>query len=173
MRLIMMVSLLTLLVTACYPLSPAYYQPSGPTHSYFKKPGASELEVKKAMLECGIADINGAGNFKQDMNSYFLAKSCLEKAGYKSTVLSMEESCQLEHNKQYPACQPDAVIPKPSVERRLNSQYCRYARGNIDPVEFGKCLEKVKYLKQENLTTNMTEKTCVYHYKELRAECRP
>jgi len=172
MRLVLMLSLFSLLVVACGPLSPAYYQPTEPTYKYYKKAGATELDVKKAMLECGISDIDtSSGNFKQDMNSFLLADWCMEKSGFvgaKGADMIMEEACKLEHNAKYSACQPGAVIPNPSVERRLNSEYCRYARSLIDPVEYQRCLKE----DAANPSDSTTAEDCVYWNKELRAECR-
>jgi predicted nucleic acid-binding Zn ribbon protein len=172
MRLILMLSLFSFLVVACGPLSPAYYQPTEPTYKYYKKAGATELDVKKAMLECGISDIDtSSGNFKQDMNSFLLADWCMEKSGFvgaNGADMTMEEACQLEHNKQYPACQPDAVILKPSVERRLNSEYCKSAREMISEEKYQRCMqvEAVQY-------KEVTEKDCAYWHRELVEECRP
>jgi len=147
------------------------FQPPGPTYSYFKKPGASELDVKKVMLECGIEPISGksAKTGNNDMNTFFLAKWCMDKAGYKSVNLEIKKSCQLEHNKQYPACQPGAVIPKPSVERRLNSEYCKSAREMISEEKYQRCMQ----VEAVDPLYSTTAEDCAYEYKDLRAECRP
>ena len=166
MRVFLMSFLLSVIVVSCYPLSPAYYQPPRENYETFEKTGPSELDVKKTMLECGespIADKNA------DINTSLLADWCMEQSGYKSDVMSMEETCKLEDYKQYPACQPGAVIPKPSVERRLNSKYCQYARSLIDPVEYQRCLKE----DAANPLDSTTAEDCVYWNKELRAECRP
>jgi len=145
------------------------FQPPRENFETWIKPEASKLGIMKSMLECGEAPI---AERNASVNTVLLADWCMESLGYKSDVITMKEICELEDYKQYPACQTGAVIPKPSVERRLNSEYCRYARSLIDPVELDKCFAEVKHLKKENLTTNMTEDTCVYYYKDLREECR-
>jgi len=168
MRLILMILLVSALTTGC---NKAYFQPPGPTYIYYKKAGATELDVKKAMLECGMSDVDmGSGNFKQDMNTSFLADWCMEQSSFQSTEGgSTEKTCKLEDYRQYPACQPDAVIPKPSVERRLNSEYCKYARSRIDSVRFEKCLKE----EVGNPLYTTTTEACIYRYRDLRAECRP
>jgi len=161
-----MLSLFSLLAAGCGPFSPAYHQPPPETFETWKNSSASILEVQKALLECGSSPVDKG---YEDYNTLLLADWCMEASGYNSTVISMEEACKLEHNKQYPACQPDAVIPKPSVERRLNSKYCQYARSLIDPVEYQRCLKE----DAADPSDSTTMEDCVYWNKELRAECRP
>ena len=165
MRLIFILLFLSLLATACGPLSPAYYQPPRENFETWEKPEASRLDIMKAMLECGEAPI---AQRDADINMNLLADWCMEASGYKSDVISMEEVCKLEDYKQYPACQPDAVIPKPSVERRLNSEYCQYAKSLIDPVEYQRCLKE----DAANPLDRTTAENCAYWNKDLRAECR-
>jgi len=164
MRLIFMLLLISILSTGCGPFSPAYYQPPEPAYTSYKKEGSTELDVKKSMLECGTAPITERN---EDMNTFILADWCMERMGYRST-LSRSEGCKLEHNKQYPACQPGAVIPKPSVERRLNSEYCKSAREMISENNYQSCL------KNEAATyERVTEEDCAAWYKDLTEECRP
>jgi len=160
--------LLPILTTGC---NKAYFQPPEAAYYYYQKPDATKLDVEKAMLECGIEPIHGysADTGKYDVNTALLASACMERLGFRDIEgWSFERLCNREHNAQYPACQPDAVIPKPSVERRLNSEYCRYARSLIDPVEYQRCLKE----DAANPSDSTTAEDCVYWNKELRAECR-
>jgi len=148
------------------------FQPSEAAYYYYQKPSATKLDVEKAMLECGIEPIQGysADTGKYDVNTALLASACMERLGFRDIEgWSFERLCNREHNAKYPACQPGAVIPKPSVERRLNSKYCQHARSLIDPVEYQRCLKE----DAANSLDSTTAEDCVYWNKELRAECRP
>lgn len=108
-----------------------------PIPDYFhlwKKPGASLLDVRKSLLECGwpTASPSGYGPDVAMMspNDKVLADLCMENDGYRYTSpfhgYQVINACALFSNRQdYPACQPGAVIPKPTVERRLNSWHCK------------------------------------------------
>ena len=128
MRFMLIMFLLPILTTGC---NKAYFQPPEAAYYYYQKPDATKLDVEKAMLECGIEPIDGysADTGKYDVNTALLASACMERLGFRDIEgWNFERLCNREHNAQYPACQPDAVIPKPSVERRLNSEYCQRMR---------------------------------------------
>lgn len=42
-----------------------------------------------------------------------------------NTSWTLKDACADVRYRDYPACQPNAVIPTPSAERRLNSWYCK------------------------------------------------
>ena len=96
------------------------------THNYqlWEQPGKTDLDVMKAYLECG-------GNYPYTGSSGIpgdgvATQICLENAGYNRVAyFERQPTCSKEYNKKYQACQPGAVIPTPSIERRLNSQYCK------------------------------------------------
>ncbi|PCI41847.1 MAG: hypothetical protein COB41_10230 [Proteobacteria bacterium] len=166
MRLILIMLLLSILTTGC---NKAYFQPPPPEYEIWSKSGASELDVKKAMLECGMNNPFGETDpklYPYNRNRYYLARFCMESEGYIERGMNVREACRLYP--ETPACQPDAVIPKPSVERRLNSKYCQHAKSMIDPAEFKQCL-----VEAANPRDSATPEDCVYWFKELRAECRP
>jgi hypothetical protein len=112
-------------------------QPAPPAWKAWAKPGATELDIKKAVLECGAPDpeVNGfiyeaAGikDFDEQMNHFFLTNACMEKAGFIDRWGSVKRSCShpgFPKRRDYPACQRDAVIPQRSVELRLNSWLCK------------------------------------------------
>ena len=93
------------------------------------KSGSSVLEIKKAMLECGIVVINytqpeyvDGKTVKQDKNSLLLAERCMLLSGY--SYKGEFGACKYVLDQSFPACQPTAIIPTRSVERRLSSSYC-------------------------------------------------
>lgn len=93
------------------------------------------VEIKKALLECNSPAPNpsdeqykaiGYVNFDEQMNLRFLVYKCMEFSGYVDTGrYTVTDYCAWNKYKNLPACKPDAVIPTPSIERRLNSRYCR------------------------------------------------
>jgi len=112
------------------------FQPVAPGYTFWSKPDAGELEVKKAMLECGkpspdptVQMYNFAYDLKDDdeqLNHYIMTNRCMESAGYTDRHTTAEKSClKYPERTLLPACQPNAIIPTPSVERRLNSWYCK------------------------------------------------
>jgi len=118
----------------------------------WKKEGATELEIAKALLECGLrpgAIIGRAGDqFVNNLDGYDYAGPsekghvfptltrytesllCMQASGFTSTVDSYNYYCDVfsrnaSVGKVYLApCQPGAVPRARSVERRLNSRYC-------------------------------------------------
>lgn len=114
------------------------YKPAPATYQEWSKSGASTLDIKKSLLACGkpspdisfeiyekVFNISRYDEMAY-MNKLALEGFCMERAGYKYNGLyNPKKTCSLEKYKNVPACQPDAVIPTPSVERRLNSWYCK------------------------------------------------
>jgi hypothetical protein len=110
-------------------------KPAPEAYEMWVKPGASPLDVKKALLECGephpaptIAIYEAIGLKTQDDQTQFsfMVDACMEKAGFIPRWDNLEQSCKLYPKyRNYPACQPNAQIPTPSVERRLNSWHCK------------------------------------------------
>jgi hypothetical protein len=100
------------------------------------KSGASELDVKKALLECGDPAPNTTGfiyekalgmkDLDAQLNHQFLTGACMEKSGFRLRWGdTIAKYCSWDRHRHLPACQPGAVIPERSVERRLNSWYCK------------------------------------------------
>jgi hypothetical protein len=103
-----------------------------PESQLWKKPGIPELSVKKTLLECGWS-----GFFRSDpkeeyngINRIISVKICMENAGFNNIwdqYIPPASSCRqrLKIYPPLPVCQPGAEIPVPSVERRLNSRFCK------------------------------------------------
>jgi hypothetical protein len=99
--------------------------------------GASEAHIRVALLECGSNVPGDAVEFtapdgrgfllpQQGLNEIILVQRCMRNAGFPY----IRDSCN--RWKDLPACKPDAVIPKRSVENRINSPYCQiYAKTKI------------------------------------------
>lgn len=93
------------------------------------KPGADQLEVKKALLECGMpSPYNSAMGIEGvSMNANAAINMCLVKAGFNMTIfdVGLRDWCRNYNAEDLPICVPGSVIPKRSVERRLKSAYCQ------------------------------------------------
>jgi hypothetical protein len=111
-------------------------QPAPPTYEQWVKPGTTEIEVKKALLECGepstVRDTYiyekalGLKGHDELRNHFFLVDRCMEESGFvvprtKTTL----EYCLWDRHRHLPACQAETSPPKRSVERRMNSWYCK------------------------------------------------
>ncbi|GHU17024.1 hypothetical protein FACS189475_00190 [Betaproteobacteria bacterium] len=71
-------------------------------------------------------EMAGYKTYEEQQNNSFMATGCMQKAGFVSKSGGVSKSCQIHSRfKSLPACQPDAIFPERSVERRLNSWYCR------------------------------------------------
>ncbi|WP_254474196.1 hypothetical protein [Bartonella sp. B1098] len=122
-QILKLLSGITLFVMAgCYP-----EQPSRTAVDTWEKSGADQLEVKKALLECGMQYLDGRLNTDKSMNERFNEEEtvsvCMIQAGFQDKV-GRVKWCEKEKYENLPICQPDAVIPQRSVERRLNSPHC-------------------------------------------------
>lgn len=111
----------------------------------FTSNGASRDEIRKALLECGSSIPGRDMEFVMpdgkrfpdvDSNKLVSVAKCMEISGfpnkhpYDLCTGWTEKGKQIPNN--FPACQPDAVIPKRSVENRLNSPYCKiYPKSKI------------------------------------------
>jgi len=93
----------------------------------WRKSGASDDEVKRAMLECGYYSPFG-GEYPMDQNSRALSNQCMIKYGFSQTeYLKLSGGKTLcEDRPEIPACQlPLDQIPDRDVIKRLNSPFCK------------------------------------------------
>ncbi|GAA4666011.1 hypothetical protein [Bartonella pachyuromydis] len=92
----------------------------------WEKSGVDQIEIKKALLECGIQYLDGRLNtdisFNEKLNAEEAERLCMIEAGFHEKF-GMVKLC--EKYKNLPICQPDAVIPQRNVDRRLNSPHCK------------------------------------------------
>jgi hypothetical protein len=120
-----------LLISGCSLRQP--FQPIPDLYLLWSKPGSNQLDAIKTLLECGSPSPAPWG---KDLfgEKYVEVVSCMKQAGYfyNDPFEKSGKICEKYH--QYPACQPGAEIPRPSVSLRLNSEYCRQ-RTNRDYCE--------------------------------------
>ncbi|MEI8363096.1 MAG: hypothetical protein WCG35_07735 [Betaproteobacteria bacterium] len=115
-------------------------KPPPEDYETWKKPSNSQLDIKMALLGCGaiapstlgwpyrkVYEKIGIVEQYDQFNHDFLVDRCMINAGFiqQNTSWTLQDACADKRYRDYPACQPDAVIPTPSVERRLNSWYCK------------------------------------------------
>lgn len=98
------------------------FQPPEPAYKLFSKHGVSEIEVRKAMLECGFSD-PFIGRIDGKYDQFVLAGLCMEKDGFRFRVDDREGFCN--GMKKSDNCNNDRQVPARSVERRLSGHYCR------------------------------------------------
>lgn len=116
------------------------FQPPLYNYESFQKPGATEVDVMKALLECGMVDPIGdlrLGYSNPDWNkitnkeyqelkeSTTYAELCMFNDGFKLTPKANSAVCKVAPSLQ--ACKPENahLIPIRDVNRRLNSSYCK------------------------------------------------
>lgn len=114
--------------------------PPRPAFMNYSKLGVDELEVKKAMLECGSGSINpnkysnealglsGRDQTDERINHHMLVQLCMDRDGFKYRHGTVEAACSLASRREkpaYTACQPNPPIPERSIETRLNSHHCK------------------------------------------------
>lgn len=147
-------------VSGC--INPEAFRPSPPYYESWGKMGATELDVKKALLECG--DTHPAGGPKESLNEVALVYYCMVGNGYtprgfKGRIEDSTSLCRIHAD--LPICQPDALVPKPSIELRLNSRYCRQY------LNYNDCLS---YLSSSSVGVHVCSRR---NYRAPPLECLP
>jgi hypothetical protein len=115
--------------------------PPRPAYGGWLKPDGTvlpEIEAKRALLECGAPSPElsilayelalGIKDSDDTIKHMLMVRGCMEQAGLRRQPGwdSLRSSCKVQaHFSAFPACQPGAVFPERSVERRLNSWYCK------------------------------------------------
>jgi len=117
-----------LCIEGCTPLGG--FKPPPSEFENWTKSRTSVLEVKKALLECGVIVLSHyqpiiveGKAIRQDQNSYLLGHRCMLSNGFE--YIGEFGACKYKLDQSLSACQPDAIVPARSVERRLNSYYCK------------------------------------------------
>lgn len=127
MRRVLLMCAMAVLLTACLPKNA--FAPPPDEYETWIKPGASELDVWKAMLDCGFASPfrvveRYPGGDRSDEQ---IAESmrCIEGAGYRQFERGRPALACDGWRKELLACQPGSAVRKPDVNVRLNSGYCK------------------------------------------------
>jgi hypothetical protein len=153
MRSILLV-LLVLFIVACrggsYNANYFGYETAQAEYRSWGKNGATDTDVKKALLECG-RDPYYATEVGLGYNEYVSMCECMHKSGFEfgfgqfsGTGYNYEKWKNYQCSKQStppfklptpPACLPGFTPPDRSVQLRLNSKYCQYykKRGEYRP----------------------------------------
>jgi hypothetical protein len=108
------------------------FKPIPMSWTYYLGDGASEAEIRMALLECGsnvpgefieFSSPDGKGFLvpQQRLNETIMVEKCMQNEGF--AYSGDKDTCK--RWKDLPACNPDAVIPKRSIENRINSPYCK------------------------------------------------
>ncbi|WP_375657266.1 hypothetical protein [Bartonella sp. CM120XJJH] len=101
--------------------------------SMWEKSGADSTEVGKALLECGMPSLIDldSENRERSNNAKATIDACMVQAGFHYKDKWGGTWCQNYKAENLPICQPGAVIPQRSVEKRLNSPFCK--RSPVQP----------------------------------------
>ncbi|WP_375696187.1 hypothetical protein [Bartonella sp. AC67GZZY] len=94
----------------------------------WEKPGTDFTEVGKALLECGMPspEYLDRENRRLSYNDSATIYACMIQAGFRDKLeREVGTWCENFKAENLPICQPGAVIPKRSVEKRLNSPFCK------------------------------------------------
>lgn len=96
---------------------PAYFE-------MWQKPGASELDTKIAVLECGYQTPYSGFEEDRDINKRALRQLCMLKNGFIYEPRSIT-FCRSSPNLD--ACKPEnaGAIPDRDISRRLNAPFCK------------------------------------------------
>ena len=99
------------------------FQPPPPNFLHWTAPGKSVIDVKKKLLECGAPEPSGRDYQTLGRNAQLSISFCMVHAGFHSSTDYL--LCSHEWERMLPVCALGADIPTPSVNRRLNSHYCK------------------------------------------------
>ncbi|WP_375670796.1 hypothetical protein [Bartonella sp. CL434QHHD] len=93
----------------------------------WEKNGVTDFtEVGKALLECGMPtpyDTDPESR-KLSYNAWATIDACMVQSGFRDKV-GGGTWCENHKAENLPICRPGAVIPRPSVKKRLNSPFCK------------------------------------------------
>ncbi|WP_208433242.1 hypothetical protein [Bartonella taylorii] len=110
-----------LIITGCQ-----FNKPPPGEVATWEKPGAGFTEIGKALLECGMPapyDVFPE-NRNLSNNAWATIEACMIQAGFRDKV-GGGTWCENHKAENLPICRPGAVIPRPSVKKRLNSPFCK------------------------------------------------
>ncbi|WP_208432770.1 hypothetical protein [Bartonella taylorii] len=93
--------------------------------SMWEKSGADFTEIGKVLLECGMPtpyDVDPESE-NISVNAKATIHACMIQAGFH--YKGRGNWCYTFKEENLPICRPGAVIPRPSVKKRLNSPFCK------------------------------------------------
>ncbi|UTO28087.1 hypothetical protein [Bartonella harrusi] len=100
-----------------------------PPSEHVKKPPPDPIEIKKALLECGMLGVAPYNHENDNLNGGELATidACMTQAGLHDYYPYRSDWCrdQYKYGVEFSICRPGAVIPQRSVKKRLNSPHCK------------------------------------------------
>lgn len=105
------------------------FQPAPEPWEIWQKRGASIVDVRRAMLECGY----DFAEPPESINSAVVVYQCMEKDGFKRKKadridLSFDSSCR--NFPEIPECKLSIdEVPSRDSARRLNSKFCKKYQG--------------------------------------------
>lgn len=115
------------------------FSPPPEAYERWRKAGADHIQIQAALLECGLpAPFSGTKFFKdvpykESLELYARTTLCMDKSGFE---LLPGLSVYCEAIPSLKSCRPEnsSLIPSRSVERRLNSAFCKdpiYAKDKV------------------------------------------
>lgn len=172
------------------------FQPVDPDYKTWQGNSASTLEIKKKILECGGPNPEGTSGPDVPLNVFFLMALCLEESGFSAMRYAGKGQREVKqfwcaNHPDLPACQPGAIIPTPSVERRLNSRYCQsrtsyqacyedflwVSEGYCQTLEYPYWNAPLDWLDEQDCEAAQIRRAADYcgrgDYSKLPAECLP
>ena len=125
---------LTTAITACG----KPFQPPPPPVERWQKSGSSQLEIKKALLECGEPSPYKGFDELITNNSYALTQLCMQKNGF---IFDRRTKTQCSVYPNLDACKPENAgdIPDRDINRRLNSPFCKRVNRPNYPQNYLEC----------------------------------
>lgn len=111
---------LTLALTACG----KPFQPPPPQFKRWQKPDASDLDIKRALLECGSLSPYYASIKDTTLNDVAIYQLCMQKNGF---IFDRRTNTFCRNYPNLDACKPENfdAIPTRDTNRRLNSPFCK------------------------------------------------
>ncbi|WP_144754866.1 hypothetical protein [Bartonella saheliensis] len=103
---------------------------SKPPSTYFviwEKPGVNSTEVGKALLECGALSpySSSIANSKLGFHEWSIIHTCMIQSGFHHKKIKDGKWCENCKDDRIPVYPPGSVGTQRSVERRLNSSFCK------------------------------------------------
>ena len=113
------ITIMSMLLSGCLGFKP--FQPPPYAYEYWVKPGATEADVGKALLECGANPMMDK-RYPVTLNEAVLAALCMEANGFKSNLDGPWRNAFCIDGA--PACRPGTPAPLRDPNKRINSVYC-------------------------------------------------